>query len=202
MKFFFCFFFFNFFLTFGQKLDRSQLIIPPKQVVQIHYPLYKRCSVKIWNKSKFNLVVSARNRKTDSIYKGFRLEKGSSASLILNQGIYLQFQNPNFTALKVEYTLQNGTGSKLSSIKPLQLQRAFYLENNTAQNIPLKIPGVMNPTLRPFSRSGVDLANGQKIFIDLNGKQILILTVSDTIKHGARLDLENLINKAINSEYK
>lgn len=78
-------------------------------------------------------------------------------------------------------------------------QRAFYLENNTAQRIPLKIPGVMNPNLSPFSRSGVDLKNGQKIYLDFNGKNILILNVTDSIKHGDRIDVGNLINKALNN---
>ena len=74
--------------------------------------------------------------------------------------------------------------------------------NNTAQKLPLRIPGVMNPTLDPFSRSGVDLPNGQKIYLDLSGKRILILTVSDSISQGDRIDVASLINKAINKDKK
>ena len=60
----------------------------------------------------------------------------------------------------------------------------------------------MNPTLDPFSRSGVDLPNGQKIYLDLSGKRILILTVSDSISQGDRIDVASLINKAINKDKK
>ena len=184
--------------TFGQKVERSQLIIPPKQIVQVDYPLYKGFNVKIWNKSKFDVGVSARERKTDSLRKGFGLEKGSNAVLEVNQGLYLQFENRYLAPIKVEYALVKGLGEKEKTRTPLTPQRAFYLENNTAQTIPLRIPGVMNPNLSPFSRSGVDLPNGQKIFLDLNGERILILTVTDSITHGARIDVATLINKALN----
>ena len=194
------FFFLLVSLAFGQKGERSQLILPPKQIIQINYPLYQGFNVKIWNKSKFDLGVSARERKTDSLVKGFGLDSGSSAVLEVNKGLYLQFENRYLASLKVEYTLQKGVEGKKKSTKPLTPQRAFYLENNTAQSIPLRIPGVMNPNLSPFSRSGVDLPNGQKIFLDLNGKRILLLTVTDSIPHGARIDVANLINKALNEQ--
>jgi len=57
----------------------------------------------------------------------------------------------------------------------------------------------MSPKLNPFSRSGVDLPNGQKVYLNLNGKRILILTISDSIKQGDRIDVANLINKALNT---
>ena len=46
-------YFFTISFAFSQKVTRSQLIIPPKQIVQIDYPLYKGFNVKIWNHSKF-----------------------------------------------------------------------------------------------------------------------------------------------------
>ena len=194
------FFFLLVSLAFGQKGERPQLILPPKQIVQINYPLYQGFNGKIWNKSKFDLGVSAREQKTDSLVKGFGLDLGSSAVLEVNKGLYLQFENRYLASLKVEYTLQKGVEGKKKSTKPLTPQRAFYLENNTAQSIPLRIPGVMNPNLSPCSRSGVDLPNGQQIFLDLNGKRILLLTVTDSIPHGARIDVANLINKALNEQ--
>ena len=41
------FFFLMVSFAFGQKLDRSVLIIPPKQLVQINYPNYKGLNIKI-----------------------------------------------------------------------------------------------------------------------------------------------------------
>jgi hypothetical protein len=64
--------------AFAQKIDRSELIIPPKQVVQIDYPLYQGFNVKIWNQSKYVVGVSARDKQTDTVRKSFGLDKGST----------------------------------------------------------------------------------------------------------------------------
>ena len=184
----------------AQKANRSELIIPPKQVVQIDYPLYQGFNVKIWNQSKYVIGVSARDKQTDSIRKSFGLDKGSTTLFEVNKGMYLQFENRFLAPIKVAYTLRKGSTGAKKHTRPLTPQRAFYLENNTAQSLPLRIPGVMNPNLTPFSRSGVDLSNGQKIYTNVNGKRILILTVTDSIPHGARIDVARLIEKALNKE--
>jgi hypothetical protein len=187
------------FMAFSQKGARSELILPPKQIVQINYPLYKGFTIKIWNESKYVVGVSARDKKTDSLRKSFGLEKGSRATLEVNEDQYLQFENRFLTPIKVAYMLEKGAPGSKKTNRPLTQQRAFYLENNTAQTLPLRIPGVMNPNLEPFSRSGVDLPNGQKIYLELKGKRILLLTVTDTILHGARIDIARLIEKALNA---
>ena len=50
-------------------LPKSTVIIPPKQVVRIDYPYMKGFSVKLWNKSKYELGVSSREFVTDSLKK-------------------------------------------------------------------------------------------------------------------------------------
>jgi hypothetical protein len=184
----------------AQKANRSELIIPPKQVIQIDYPLYQGFNVKIWNQSKYVIGVSARDKQTDSIRKSFGLDKGSTTLFEVNKGMYLQFENRFLAPINVAYTLRKASTGAKKHTRPLTPQRAFYLENNTAQSLPLRIPGVMNPNLTPFSRSGVDLPNGQEIYTNVNGKRILILTVTDSIPHGARIDAARLIEKALNKE--
>ena len=191
--------FFTISFAFSQKGTRSQLIIPPKQIVQIDYPLYKGFNVKIWNHSKFLVGISSRDKETDSVHKSFELKNGNSILFEVNQGDYLQFENQFLASLKVAYNIQKGSFGKKKSIQPLTPQRAFYLVNNTGQTLPLHIPGIMNPKLNPYSRSGVDLPNGQKIYLDLKDNQILIFTVTDSIPNGARIDLATLIDKALNN---
>ena len=77
----------------------------------------------------------------------------------------------------------------------------FYLVNSTAQALPLIIPGVMNPNLSPFSKSGVDLPLGQKIYLKTPGKKLLLLTVTDTIRKGMQIDVADLIDFALNEEF-
>ena len=192
-------YFFTISFAFSQKGTRSQLIIPPKQIVQIDYPLYKGFNVKIWNHSKFLVGISSRDKETDSVQISFDLKNGKSILFEINQGDYLQFENRFLASLKVAYNIQKGSFGKKKSIQQLTPQRAFYLVNNTGQILPLRIPGIMNPKLNPYSRSGVDLPNGQKIYLDLKDNQILILTVTDSIPNGARIDLATLIDKALNN---
>ena len=71
----------------NNKFEKSTLIIPPKQVIWIGYPLYDRFNVKLWNRSKFDLRISARDRKTDSLYKVFGLAKGGSTILEVNKHV-------------------------------------------------------------------------------------------------------------------
>ena len=189
---------FNLLFAFGQKSEFSELVIPPKQIVRLDYPLFKTFKIKVYNKSKYVLGISLLNREKDSLNENFSLEKGKFRSPIIRDNQYIQFENRYLASLKVAFTLQNGNEISNKSAKNLTPQRAFYLENNTAQTIPLQIPGVMNPNLNPFSRSGVDLKNGQKIFLSLRNKKVLILTVTDTIAHGTRIDVASLINKALN----
>ena len=186
-------------LIYSQRIETSKILIPPKQIIQINYPLLRNYNLKIWNKSKLDLTISTHKKETDSMIKKFVLVKDSSALLSISNEMYIQFENKYLANIKVEYSFQNGTSIKKNKIKSLTPQRAFYLENNTAQRIPLRIPGIMNPNLSPFSRSGVDLKNGQKIYLDFNGKRILILEVTDSIKHGDRIDIATLINNAINN---
>ena len=194
------FFFLSISFAFGQKDTRSQLIIPPKQVIQIDYPFFKGFNVKIWNQSKFTVGVSTKDKLTDSIIKSFNLEKKNNTLLEVSKDMYLQFENQFIVPLKISYIIRKGSFLEQKSFESLTPQRAFYLENNTAQSLPLSIPGVVSPKLSPFSRSGVNLPNGQKIYLNFKGEKILILTVTDSIAHGTRIDVAYLIEKAMNKK--
>ena len=182
-----------------QKLKKSILILPPKQVVTIDYPYYQGYMVKLWNKGKFALGVSARDKKNDSLKKGLELAKGGQTTFGVNTNMYLQLENRFFAPLKVEYVIYKGKAGKkkASALRP---QRAFYLVNTTGQMLPLKIPGKMNPQLTPYSKIGVDLPFGQKILLRMGDKDLPILTVSDTIRKGARIDVADLIDRALNAK--
>lgn len=194
------YFFLSISFAFGQKDTRSQLIIPPKQVIQIDYPFFKGFNVKIWNQSKFTVGVSTKDKLTDSIRKSFNLEKKNNTLLEVSKDMYLQFENQFIVPLKISYIIRKGSSLEKKSFESLTPQRAFYLENNTAQSLPLSIPGVVSPKLSPFSRSGVNLTNGQKIYLNFKGDKILILTVTDSIAHGTRIDVAYLIEKAMNKK--
>jgi len=180
-------------------LPKSTVIIPPKQVVRIDYPYMKGFSVKLWNKSKYELGVSSREFVTDSLKKGFGLNKNSYATIQILKNQYLQLENRYFAPLKVEYNLFKEDPEKKNKTTANRTA-GFYLVNSTAQTLPILIPGIMNPKLTPFSQSGFDLPWGQKIFLKTPGENLLLLTVSDTIRKGSLIDVADLIDLALNKD--
>ncbi len=72
----------------------------------------------------------------------------------------------------------------------------FSLMNNSSKSIPLIIPGTMRPNLSPFSKSGVSLDPGQKIFFKYKGKRQLLLIV-DSSYEGKKVKVAKLIKDRI-----
>lgn len=68
----------------------------------------------------------------------------------------------------------------------------FSLLNRTGKSIPLSIPGVMNPNLSPFSRSGVDLEVGQKVYFYHKRKKYLLFEVTEDYR-----DQDIIVNQVI-----
>ena len=118
------YFFLSIYFAFGQKDIRSQLIIPPKQVVQIDYPLFKGFNLKIWNQSKFTVGVSTKDKLTDSILKSFNLVKKNNTLLEVSKDMYLQFENQFIVPLKISYIIRKGSFLEKKSFESLTPQRA------------------------------------------------------------------------------
>lgn len=70
----------------------------------------------------------------------------------------------------------------------------FILKNNTPRAIYVLIPGVMNPTLSPFSGSGVSLEIGQKIYFVYKGEEYVLLEVNESLTD-KKLSVSKLIRK-------
>ncbi|MCX6183901.1 MAG: hypothetical protein NTX74_02415 [Flavobacterium sp.] len=70
--------------------------------------------------------------------------------------------------------------------------------NGSFSSIPLVIPGVMNPNLRPLSNSGISLDVGQKIYFFPNGKRkskALLFVVDNALKQDTIIEIDELIKK-------
>ncbi len=71
----------------------------------------------------------------------------------------------------------------------------FTLRNNRPVSIPLIIPGIMNPNLSPFSKSGVELVYGQEILFLEKGKRYILLVVDEQIAEGEVIDVGKLLKQ-------
>ena len=72
----------------------------------------------------------------------------------------------------------------------------FTFHNGSLQSVPLVIPTVMNPNLSPLSNSGITLDMGQVVYYFPNGKKgkkEVLFVVSDAIKDGEVLEIDQLI---------
>jgi hypothetical protein len=69
------------------------------------------------------------------------------------------------------------------------------LINTSLKSIYLEIPGVMNPNLSPLSRSGVDLAVGQKIYFIYKGNRRQLLLIDSTYYANQEVNIHELIKK-------
>ena len=67
------------------------------------------------------------------------------------------------------------------------------LKNETAESIPLIIPGVMNPNLSPFSKSGISLKIGQKIYFRDGLRKYLLLIIDQNIIEGKEINIGSLL---------
>lgn len=69
----------------------------------------------------------------------------------------------------------------------------FSLMNKGLKSIPLHIPEVMNPNLSPYSRSGVTLPVGKKVYwYPKKGKKAELFTVSPEMRN-QHLSVDSMI---------
>ena len=182
------------FLSFSQS---STLYIPPNSSIELDDNNYDLngldiFGLKIKNKSLYTISVRVENKITGEFTSGFGLGPLGKEGIVINKGDVVIFSNNTQKSVKLKTTYfipqeeNNFISKETESI-------SFTLNNSSLKSIPLIIPNVMNPNLSPLSNSGVDLKIGQEIFFKNKGKKILLLRVSDKIKEGEIIDVNQLI---------
>lgn len=186
------------FLSFSQS---STLYIPPNFSIELDDNNYDLngldiFGLKIKNKSLSTIGVRVENKITGEFTSGFGLGPLGKEGIVINKGDVVIFSNNTQKSVKLKTTYfipqeeNNFISKETESI-------SFTLNNSSLKSIPLIIPNVMNPNLSPLSNSGVDLKIGQEIFFKNKGKKILLLRVSDKIKEGEIIDVNQLIKNII-----
>ena len=186
------------FLSFSQS---STLYIPPNSSIELDDNNYDLngldiFGLKIKNKSLSTIGVRVENKITGEFTSGFGLGPLGKEGIVINKGDVVIFSNNTQKSVKLKTTYfipqeeNNFISKETESI-------SFTLNNSSLKSIPLIIPNVMNPNLSPLSNSGVDLKIGQEIFFKNKGKKISLLRVSDKIKEGEIIDVNQLIKNII-----
>ena len=181
----------------------SVIQVPANQSVSIETNEFEYSKVKLRNRSIKGIDVKVVNKESGEFIRGFGLGSVGSAHVSVEDFGQLQLINNSNSAIKVGYSVSEKTISKKAAkeAKPKKEKEQnsaslqLYLTNKSAKSIPLQIPSVMNPNLSPFSKSGVRLEMGQKIFFKNKGKKYLLLQVTDELQNEQTIEVSNLIKK-------
>ena len=180
-----------YFLLFSlSSLGQTNLTIAPNQSLQLNYPTIEDLAIEIKNLSNQPLDIATIQTVSGEQLSGFGLAPKGRATIAVPSLALLQISNNS--PVKAEIAI-NPISLPASEENPEDLYISFTLRNETAQSIPLIIPGVMNPNLSPFSNSGVSLKIGQQINFRQGLKTYTLLTVSPDIEEGAVLEIGALL---------
>ena len=169
---------------------QTNLTIAPNQSLQLNYPTIEDLAIEIKNLSNQPLDIATIQTVSGEQLSGFGLAPKGRATIAVPSLALLQISNN--TPAKAEIAI-NPISLPAPEENPEDLYISFTLRNETAQSIPLIIPGVMNPNLSPFSNSGVSLKIGQQINFRQGLKTYTLLTVSPDIEEGAVLEIGALL---------
>ena len=182
-----------YFLLFSlSSLGQTNLTIAPNQSLQLNYPTIEDLAIEIKNLSNQPLDIATIQTVSGEQLSGFGLAPKGRATIAVTSLALLQISNNS--PVKAEIAI-NPISLPAPKEKPEDLYISFSLRNETAQSIPLIIPGVMNPNLSPFSNSGVRLKIGQQINFRQGLKTYTLLTVSPAIEEGAVLEIGTLLKE-------
>ena len=174
----------------GLSAQQAQIELLKGQSVQLDFVDYELYGLKLKNNSSAEIEVSIMSRITEKQLRGFGLSpKATVQEVVVESDSYALFKN-----------LSDSTATFLVEASPKTNESVsvkdgvgFTLRNTTLKSIPLIIPSVMNPNLSPKSNSRVYLRYGQQVFLNKGMNRKLLLTVDETIREGALIDVDSII---------
>ncbi len=172
--------------------EKSIVTVPPGQSIEMDFGNMDSYQATIKNKSFRGVDIAVVSKKNGEQFRGFGIGSKSKQRIMVEKEGKLLFQNRGEKAVSLAVSAEEKSFPK----QPEGIvYKNFTLRNNTAKSIPLIIPTVMNPNLSPFSNSGVSLKIGQEILFREKGKNYVLLTVSNDIMDGEKVDVAKLLKE-------
>ena len=174
----------------GLSAQQAQIELLGRQSIELDFVDYRFYALKLKNSSSAEIEVSIISRVSNEQVRGFGLApKSTVEEVLIESDSYALFTN-----LSDNEALFSIEASPKVAVPVTESDGvSFTLRNNTLKSIPLVIPSVMNPNLSPKSNSGVYLRYGQKVYLRRGVSKKLILTVDETIREGALIDVDSII---------
>ncbi len=171
-------------------MNKSVVVIPAGQTIELDYPDYEVYRATLKNKGGKGLEVAVLSKDENKQIRGFGLGTLGKVDVMVEAANKLVLRNKNKSDASVAVAIEKEQPSVFDKKGEYV---SFILRNTTAKSIPLIIPSVMNPNLSPFSKSGVDLKLGQEILFKAKGKKYVLLTVDKSIAEGDEINVAQLL---------
>ena len=168
---------------------QERLTLAAGQEVRLRFSPDQVTEVALQTSAQAGVVVRVERVTDRSFIRGFGMSKSSKEKVLVEEDAILVLTNESNSSVELHYQTSE------SYIAPAKDSDGVSLtfHNGSLASIPLIIPGVMNPNLRPMSDSGVTLGYGQKVFFKEKGKQYLLFEIDETFKDGDKLEIQDLI---------
>jgi hypothetical protein len=174
----------------GLSAQQAQIELLGRQSIELDFVDYRFYALKLKNSSSAEIEVSIISRVSNEQVRGFGLApKSTVEEVLIESDSYALFTNLSEDEALFSIEASPKVAAQVAESDGV----SFILRNNTFQSIPLVIPSVMNPNLSPKSNSGVYLKYGQKVYLRRGVSKKLILTVDETIREGALIDVDSII---------
>ena len=174
----------------GLSAQQAQIQLLGRQSIELDFVDYRFYALKLKNSSSAEIDVSTISRVSNEQVRGFGFApKSTVEEVLIESDSYALFTNLSDDEALFSIEASPKVAAPVTESDGV----SFTLRNNTLQSIPLVIPSVMNPNLSPKSNSGVYLKYGQKVYLRRGVSKKLILTVDETIREGALIDVDSII---------
>ena len=174
----------------GLSAQQAQIQLLGRQSIELDFVDYRFYALKLKNSSSAEIDVSTISRVSNEQVRGFGFApKSTVEEVLIESDSYALFTNLSDDEALFSIEASPKVAAPVTESDGV----SFTLRNNTLQSIPLVIPSVMNPNLSPKSNSGVYLRYGQKVYLRRGVSKKLILTVDETIREGALIDVDSII---------
>ncbi len=174
----------------GLSAQQAQIQLLGRQSIELDFVDYRFYALKLKNSSSAEIEVSIISRVSNEQVRGFGFApKSTVEEVLIESDSYALFTNLSDDEALFSIEASPKVAAPVTESDGV----SFTLRNNTLQSIPLVIPSVMNPNLSPKSNSGVYLKYGQKVYLRRGVSKKLILTVDETIREGALIDVDSII---------
>ena len=174
----------------GLSAQQAQIQLLGRQSIELDFVDYRFYALKLKNSSSAEIEVSIISRVSNEQVRGFGFApKSTVEEVLIESDSYALFTNLSDDEALFSIEASPKVAAPVTESDGV----SFTLRNNTLQSIPLVIPSVMNPSLSPKSNSGVYLKYGRKVYLRRGVTKKLILTVDETIREGALIDVDSII---------